>query len=84
MSISMHVVDAADGGPELVELDVGRREGGGVARVGAVPVVGHDVGHGVGGVVEGGVLELDGAVLDVLDLRADREERVAEAWAAKG
>ena len=37
VSISMHVVDAADGGPELRVLDVGQREGRRLARVGAVP-----------------------------------------------
>ena len=38
VSISMHVVDAADGGPELRVLDVGQREGRRLAAVGAVPV----------------------------------------------
>ena len=38
VSISMHVVDAADGGPELAVLDVGQREGRRLAAVGAVPV----------------------------------------------
>ena len=37
VSISMHVVDAADGGPELRVLDVGQREGRRLPAVRAVP-----------------------------------------------
>ena len=72
VSITVDVVHAADGGPELRFLDVREREGRRFARVGAVPVVGHDVLHRVRRVVERRVLELHGAVFHVLDFRSDR------------
>ena len=78
VTVSVDVVDASAGGPELVGADPRGGEGGGVLGVVEVPRVCDYLVDGVGGVVEGRVLELDLAGSDVLDLGADGEHGVAE------
>ena len=56
VSITVDVVDAADGGPELRVLDVGQREGRRLPTISAVPVVRDDVVHRVRGVMQRRVL----------------------------
>src|SRR5438552_4138310 len=52
VAVAVDVVDAGDGGPELVLVRPGGGEGGLGAGVGAVPMVGGDGGGGVRGVLE--------------------------------
>src|SRR6266702_4220228 len=56
IAVAINVVDAADGGPELVLFEPGRREGGLFPGVGMVPVFGGDHVRGMRGVFERVVL----------------------------
>ena len=75
----MGVVDAADVGPVLVLAEVGQRVRRLFAGVGVGPVGGEQGLGGVRRVVQGVVVLGPVALLDLGDLGADLDHRVAEA-----
>src|SRR5687768_16388030 len=79
VAVAVGVVHPADRRPELVLARPGRGEGGLLATVLPLPSVARDHRRGMGRVLERIVLAVEQPALDLLDLRADRDERVAEA-----
>mmetsp|Transcript_19985 Transcript_19985/g.64911 ORF Transcript_19985/g.64911 Transcript_19985/m.64911 type:complete len:484 (-) Transcript_19985:1651-3102(-) len=76
--VSVGVVDAGGGRPELLRLEPRNRVGPLCARVGPVPLLGHAYGHGVRRVLKHVVLLRLHARLDLGDLGPDGDERVDE------
>src|SRR2546425_4285159 len=76
--VPVRSVHAPDGGPYFVPPRGGRWEGGALPRVGALPAVIDDVLQRVGRVAEQVVVARAPPLLDLADLLADRDQRVAE------
>mmetsp|Transcript_91931 Transcript_91931/g.281295 ORF Transcript_91931/g.281295 Transcript_91931/m.281295 type:complete len:932 (-) Transcript_91931:353-3148(-) len=79
LAVAKGVVHARDGRPELPPLEQPRhREGGLLAGVRVVPLGGAHLVLRVRRVLQGVVLRGPGAILDLPDLLADRDHRIAE------
>src|SRR6266542_3482219 len=79
IAVAVWIINPPHGGPELVFLQPGCGIGGSFARIGMSPLIGRNGARGVRRMLERVVLPIHPPLLDLADLRADRDEGITQA-----